>query len=163
MLAAECDIAPTVGPPHAWCSTLFWITTLLLPSSLPFHPKMSSLPWWFTKGHCSTPATEPHILPSPRPPPAWGSCLPQLRIQHSALLVLLLMAPPTSALSTQESADISWLFPAQSCWCLCLCCCCRGPCSTFSRTFAHAGVPVICYFESLCGALVVPMLECTLV
>ena len=72
---------------------------------------MSSLPWWFTKGRCSTPATEPRILPSPRPPPAWGSCLPQFCIQHSVLLVLLSMAPPTSALSPQEPADISSAVP----------------------------------------------------
>jgi hypothetical protein len=50
-----------------------WSTWWSLPVATVFVTFMICLQWWFMKGCAITSATEPYLLPSPRPPPAWDS------------------------------------------------------------------------------------------
>ena len=164
MLAAECDIAPTVRPPPQ-PGALHYFALLLFVC----HPASR-----FTQ-KCQVSHGGLQKVVAQRPPLSLAFYLhpallqPGAPVFHSSVSSTLFFWcsfqwPHLHQLYLHKNLLISLRpFPAQSRWCSCLCCYCRGPCSTFSRTFAHAGVPHTCYFESLCGALVVPMLEHTLV
>ena len=111
VLAAECDMVPAARPPPAWGSASVWTILLHQLCHLLSSCQPTCLLWWFIKGCHSASAAEPRISTKPRPPPAWGSASHRFGAHVFKLIALLSWCTPTSALSGQDLATLSWSVP----------------------------------------------------